>query len=461
MNINTDQATSHINFLLSSAAAMASSIHRVNSYKQNRMFDGIFKDTSKIGSISSKPLAFSFSSKHSHTIQLNDSSFARRYLGLPIEEYSVLDSSLITKSRDNSSFLFVLPLGDVFSFANFRMKNMTKSMEDGSWFDRLSLILSTPMTVTPSAAEGTINMSSGNFVFIPVVHWVQNSTGGKIFSVSGISPHIGNATEFLAKSVNVSSILPRWLIWGGESVSDVSEHELHSNLVHTSNREISFSLPPLKSSIQAGFSLQLSWDPSEENDKIRSFQDEAATILESFLDSASHNKTSTIRRRKKIKVELPMQVRIAFALTKRLYKGSNLKIATCFGYIKSKIRDYGSQLMMIQSLERFIYNYLVSMRIAFDSYEQLRQRILSERRIAEKIKMVEIMVAKLKRFILRLFAFQVIPFMGMLKLRGIMVVVGLLDACSKHLPEFRTKVICEKNICIIIDRPSFAIFICL
>lgn len=256
---NTDQASQHINFLLNSAAAMANSVQKVKLFPS-----GAKSNTTKSSSL--KPLKISFSCRHSYNFELNDSSLARKYLALPVSNYSVLDSNLISKSaKQEDSFSIVLPLGDIISF----MSLISKSNESNSGnFDRLSLTVRAPVTVIPSPDEGLINMSSGNIVFIPTIHW------DKIARKSSNQSTTKRNRDY--RSFNISSILPRWLVWGGDFDIDsddaVDDSTTASSDADGSRREDSVCLPPLKSSIQAGFKLILKWD-TEADEKLDSLAD--------------------------------------------------------------------------------------------------------------------------------------------------------------------------------------------
>eukprot|EP00597_Dinobryon_sp_UTEXLB2267_P000528 CAMPEP_0170061262 /NCGR_PEP_ID=MMETSP0019_2-20121128/2891_1 /TAXON_ID=98059 /ORGANISM="Dinobryon sp., Strain UTEXLB2267" /LENGTH=748 /DNA_ID=CAMNT_0010267039 /DNA_START=736 /DNA_END=2982 /DNA_ORIENTATION=- len=245
---------------------MASSLHHVNAYKDNGLFGGYFKSNSSLKNTntknnkahdSSKPLKLSFSSKHSHMITFNDSATAVKYLSLPVSNYSVLDSNLITKATDsNDTFLFTLPLGDILgslSLGNSKVTNPAANDE----LDRLLLALQTSVNVTPSLDLRLITMSSGNFVFIPTL---------RTRNISGTAQHAPNFINTNSASIvlpsqtlNLSSLFPRWLVWGGDfsSLDDLTAVWQQSD--SESGMQV-VTLSPLKSSIQAGFKLKLTWD---------------------------------------------------------------------------------------------------------------------------------------------------------------------------------------------------------
>ena len=172
----------------------------------------------KSGPLRLKPAKLRFGAQHTQNIVMNDAYAAVQYLSLPASNYSLLDSSLVT--RDNGSdnvFVLEIPL-------------------DGSNTGRvLEATLQTSVTVDPDPDKKIVKMRSGPLTFAP-----SSSQKG------------GRAEHF-------STVLPEWLVWGGKSnISDSS-----SNNSSESDSSVIAMPEEVKASIQAGFELTLMWDKAK------------------------------------------------------------------------------------------------------------------------------------------------------------------------------------------------------
>ena len=171
-----------------------------------------------------KPLELSFLSSHKVKIYMNDSIAAHNYLCLPTSNYSLLNSDLISRSEDDEDiFEMSLPLGDLTSVTGIK----------------ISAILKTSIKVIPDTSNGKLIFQSGPFYFLPKV---KNDTRNIDSSIENISNNTYNE--------NIEKGLPEWLIWGGQSEDDEA-----------------------KSSIQAGFKTELTWDPPQDIDSLINMND--------------------------------------------------------------------------------------------------------------------------------------------------------------------------------------------
>lgn len=165
------------------------------------------------------PLNIGFKAKHSTNIEFIDANLAREYLALPASEYSVLDSSFITRNlNDDSMFRITLPLG------NFA--------------DTIGLAapvcLQTDISVTPNPNKGEVRMHSGKIFVVPDL--AARNLDDKFID-----------QEFSADD------LPRWLV--NEAAKDNSNNGGEDN-----NNEV-------PSSVQTGVDIILKWPSQISKDK--------------------------------------------------------------------------------------------------------------------------------------------------------------------------------------------------
>ena len=150
----------------------------------------------------------SFSSSHRVKILMNDSIAAQQYLSLPTSNYSLLNSNVISRNdNDSDTFQMSLPLGDLTSVTGIT----------------ISATLKTSIKVIPDIDKGKLTFQSGPFYFLPTL---KNNTSSSINNISN-------------DDVDLQKGLPEWLLWGGQQGE---------------NGEV-------KSSIQAGFTTELTWKP--------------------------------------------------------------------------------------------------------------------------------------------------------------------------------------------------------
>eukprot|EP01036_Dinobryon_divergens_P023883 gene23883-32278_t len=449
---NTDQASQHINFLLNSAAAMANSVQKV------KLFPSGAKSNATKSSVL-KPFKITFACRHSYNFELNDSSLAREYLALPVSNYSVLDSNLISKSvEQDDSFSIVLPLGDIISYMSpLRSKS---NQSNGSSFDRLSLTVRAPVTVIPAPDLGLINMSSGNIVFIPTLHWDK---------IAGASTNQSTTKRnHDHRSFNLSSILPRWLVWGGDfeidSADAVATPTTMPSDADGSRREASVCLPPLKSSIQAGFKLILKWD-TEVDEKLDSLADsmDIAELLPlhqtaystEFLEPNETSITDSInleerfqhtRNRTLVGMESRFRERsrrrshsqskaiaispllFAVAMTKKLARDAihltREAIAVSIGRVHFDERINFNQLYksMIRAVVHFIEKADSKRLQLAEPYIRIIQKHLFVHEIATKFRILSsFLLTRFRRLLLRYYVLQVIPYVAVMRTRYLLL----------------------------------------
>ena len=439
---NTDQASQHINFLLNSAAALANSVQKV------KIFPNAPGNSSQNASL--KPFKISFACRHTYNIEFNNSSLARKYLALPVSNYSVLDSNLISKSSEKDTFSVVLPLGDIISYMSLRSKN-SQSKSDS--FDRLSLTVRAPVTVLPSPELGSINMSSGNIVFVPTVHWDKSKSTFQNQSTE---------SKLDYRSFNISSILPRWLVWGGDFEGDDNdtgeEVPTMPASAERSRRESSICLPPLKSSIQAGFKLILKWD-TEADEKLDSLADslDMAELLPlpqtiydteysesnekaelddiNLVERFQHTRTKTLigiesrfternRRRSKSKALSPT-VLFAIALMKKLVRdAAKLAMRTVAMLVRrSRIGERINFNQVFESLNISAVHCAEWMDKNFSqSYLWRIQQGATIKNIVTKFHVLRAyLLIKFRRMVLRYYVLQVIPYIVVMRSRSVLL----------------------------------------
>lgn len=234
--------STQIQFLLTKAAEMVSKM----TPSAERRNDGARSVADVKSSI---PLSLSFSSRHKYSISLRDPAAALKYLTLPVESYSVLDSNLVERSSTSpDTFILSLPLGDITSASTLGA--------GGSSGILLAATLRTEVSVKPDAEKGIVVMESGPIYFIPTV------SPKKVIIDSEANT---SAPNFPA---GFSDALPEWLLWGGQTSSarpPVSETNSFSGGREGEGSEsgIDASVEKdavLKSSIQARFRIELQWN---------------------------------------------------------------------------------------------------------------------------------------------------------------------------------------------------------
>ncbi len=180
-----------------------------------------------------KPLKISFTSSHVHKLSLNNTVNAISYLSLPATEYSVLDSSLVSRSDEcNDTFILNIPLGDISSMYSYGMSNSPRL--------KLDTTLSTSVEVKPEPENSLVRMRSNELYFI------NNNNNNNNNTVANSSTFIGEA-------------LPMWLI-DSDASSKIDETEIENEQIQVKVKS--------KSSIQTGFEIQISWKNRHKKDDI-------------------------------------------------------------------------------------------------------------------------------------------------------------------------------------------------
>lgn len=206
-----------------------------------------------------KPLRISFSARHRIRIPLNNTELAQRYLSLPTSEYSVLDSSIVTRATatlsqesnnddnsrsgaedkdtamgmvidqdknsegtttaddDNNCFIISLPLGDlattiqtVFSTTGFAGGGGSSM---GITTEADQVILRTTIEVLPDVKNGVISMTSGPLFFITESDTLNTSNPSSNVAVSNMDEDDKQMRSFRKQRVGGESPLPSWLVW--------------------------------------------------------------------------------------------------------------------------------------------------------------------------------------------------------------------------------------------------------
>lgn len=336
-----EPANNRINFLLTNAAKVVASLDSMkqSSAKGGLSIASLFQrkansDTNN-GTASNvqkrlKSFSLSFSSSTTIPIQFDNSGAAIRYLSLPASEYSVLDSGLISRSRDsNDTFVLSLPLGDLTDSASpiNTIGNFSNIDEKYTRTFRIVATMQTSVVVKPNPTKGEVIMESGPIFFIPTIERKQQVN----FDFSSFDDYeeelrynrlgdedncdVNNEEIFKTLEIGLSEqiqqrasiFLPDWLQWGGQSqvsdekpgrkvgrlnrltsftgesrrtdINDTDKQfgDLSQNSTHSSGA------PSIKSSIQAGFKVALTWDTSATTEKRSNTIGTAEPITESIL----------------------------------------------------------------------------------------------------------------------------------------------------------------------------------
>lgn len=184
------------------------------------------------------PVKLKFSSSHQHTIILKDALAAHSYLSLPASEYSVLDSTMVSRDtgRDDT-FILTLPLGDITAAAASFQTSKTNKIP------KLMVSVSTSVTVKPDPKNGRVIMESGPIYFTPMsptspspTITIKTATATASVTTSSTSSFSSSRSSSSSGATNTNvdtdaytgananthtddsfeSTLPEWLIWGGE-----------------------------------------------------------------------------------------------------------------------------------------------------------------------------------------------------------------------------------------------------
>lgn len=222
-----------INSLLTKAVSLSQMVMKENNKKNNSTSEGAEKRL--------KPAVLSFQASHTQAIVLDDFSTARAYLALPASNYSVLNSNLVSRNPDAENiFELRLPLGGL----------STASAYSTGALPRLEVTLQTNVKVEPVPEKRTVTMTSGPIFFTPT------ATAKGIMNSS--SPDADSQ-----RTDELSAVFPEWLIWGGndQDPKPTPKTGQKEDDIATSSlsRDVEQSEEGIKSSVQAGFELQLSW----------------------------------------------------------------------------------------------------------------------------------------------------------------------------------------------------------
>jgi hypothetical protein len=183
-----------------------------------------------------RPARLTFAASFSRKIVFDDSMRALRYLSQPISNYSVLDSSLVTKisSSDGSdAFSVTLPLGDFTSAISM----FTNSALSG----RSSLCARTTIYVVSKPEDGCIEMNSGP------VYVFHMTTSPSDHHPALNSPHSSSADRTISDIDSQS--LPSWLVWGGRNATVEDGNNVGDAFV--------------RMSVQPAIKVKLQWTPNK------------------------------------------------------------------------------------------------------------------------------------------------------------------------------------------------------
>ena len=265
-------SSKQINFLLTKAVDLINKL-TTNKNKSSKSEDVEAEVVPSSVKQAKLPVSLSFSSLHKHLISLKDPAAAVEYLALPVEEYSVLDSKLVSRSLlSPDSFILSLPLGDLSSASM-----MGSGCVGGI---KIAATLTTEVTVRPDPAKGRVIMESGPIYFTPTVSTKQTSISS--FPTAALTEKSDfdasdkletNAADSSAESngndeptSEFSDALPEWLLWGGRSAPSTSEMLKditildHDGGLPEKEENMKNSVAVIKSSVQARFRIELQWD---------------------------------------------------------------------------------------------------------------------------------------------------------------------------------------------------------
>lgn len=197
-----------------------------------------------------KPARLAFSTSYTQKLKLGDADEASRYLCLPASNYSVLSSQLVARSPESDKvFLLNIPLsgtGELMGTKGYNSKIAPV----------LAATVSTSVTVDPQPLLRRVEMSSGPIFFIPFKSQNMSST--------------------TAEPQSLADAFPEWLLWGGRS-GDASSASLSSSSSPSPDGAV-------KSSIQAGFRVELSWPETPTSSSTDTDDSSALLHQESILD---------------------------------------------------------------------------------------------------------------------------------------------------------------------------------
>ena len=270
-------SSKQINFLLTKAVDL------INKLTTNKSKSSNNENTAAevvAGSIKQAklPVSLSFSSLHKHLISLKDPAAALEYLALPVEEYSVLDSNLVSRSLlSPDSFILSLPLGD--------LSSASMMGSGGAAGIKLAATLTTEVTVRPDPAKGRVIMESGPIYFTPTVSPKKISSGllptptqnvrSDLYASYKLETNVSDSSADVdvngEPTSDFSDALPEWLLWGGRSVSS-SSSKLKDITILDHDGKLSEKedqknpVEGIKSSVQARFRIELQWDSPDVSD---------------------------------------------------------------------------------------------------------------------------------------------------------------------------------------------------
>lgn len=270
-------SSKQINFLLTKAVDLINKL-TTNKSKSSNNENAAAEVVSGSIKQAKLPVSLSFSSLHKHLISLKDPAAALEYLALPVEEYSVLDSNLVSRSfLSPDSFILSLPLGD--------LSSASMMGSGGAAGIKLAATLTTEVTVRPDPAKGRVIMESGPIFFTPTVSSKKISSGllptptQNARSDSYASDELETNVADSPADVDVngeptsdfSDALPEWLLWGGRSVSSSSSKLKDITILDhdgkpSEKEDQKNPVEGIKSSVQARFRIELQWDSPDVSD---------------------------------------------------------------------------------------------------------------------------------------------------------------------------------------------------
>jgi len=190
-----------------------------------------------------KPARLAFSTSYTQKLKLGDADAASRYLSLPASNYSVLSSQFVSRAPDSDNiFVLNIPLG-----SSGTGGLMSTSGYNAKIAPVLAATLSTSVTVDPQPLLRRVEMSSGPIFFTP-----SNSNSQNVSSTTAkVETWHEPAIDPLAAPQSLADAFPEWLLWGGRSGD--------ANSASSSPSSSPSPDGAVKSSVQAGFRVELSW----------------------------------------------------------------------------------------------------------------------------------------------------------------------------------------------------------
>lgn len=227
------------------------------------------KSESRLGMID-----MSFTVRHKEKIDLKDSTAAHEYLSLPVSQYSLLSSNIVTRVGDSDLFRVSVPI-----------PARTTSLNNGMATD-VEVKASADVMVKPYPDSGEVVMESG-----PI--YLQTSQTQRRVSYDECENDPDDEAA-------LRSILPAWLLSSDDMESTFQDGD-----------DPPPSAVALKSSIQAGFSVKLRWNPPQEVLSLQLPSEKATNdgTVAIVMDGQTEKETLPVKAEVKVWVDLRLPIR--------------------------------------------------------------------------------------------------------------------------------------------------------